>query len=74
LVVDTEGFEPPGPWDAFDGRRPPDTRRDKGSTRREIHDLSGTNTQHRMHAGLDELGEMGIGTEAPIRHEHIPCF
>ena len=24
-----------------------------------------------MHAGLDEEGEMGIGTQTPIRHEHI---
>jgi hypothetical protein len=25
-----------------------------------------------MHAGLDEEGEMGGGTQAAIRHEHIP--
>jgi hypothetical protein len=24
-----------------------------------------------MHAGLDEEGEMGIRTQAPIGHEHI---
>jgi hypothetical protein len=25
-----------------------------------------------MHAGLDEEGKMGVGTQAAIRHEHIP--
>jgi hypothetical protein len=25
-----------------------------------------------MHAGLDEEGEMSIGTQAPISHQHIP--
>jgi hypothetical protein len=25
-----------------------------------------------MHAGLDKEGEMGVGTQAAIRHEHIP--
>jgi hypothetical protein len=24
-----------------------------------------------MHAGLDEEGERGIGTQPPIRHQHI---
>jgi hypothetical protein len=27
-----------------------------------------------MHAGLDEEGEMGVGTQAPVRHEHITGF
>jgi hypothetical protein len=27
-----------------------------------------------MHAGLDKEGEMGVGTQAAIRHEHIPGF
>jgi hypothetical protein len=25
-----------------------------------------------MPAGLDEEGEMGVGTQAPIGHEHVP--
>jgi hypothetical protein len=70
--MDAKRFEPAGPWDAFDRRRPPHTRPDKGPTRCEIHNLSRTNAQHGVHAGLDEEGEMGIGTEAPIGHEHVP--
>ena len=27
--------------------------------------------EHGVHAGLDEEGEMRVGTQAPIRHEHI---
>ena len=27
-----------------------------------------------MHAGLDEEGKMGVGTQAASRHEHIPGF
>jgi hypothetical protein len=72
LGIDAEGFAPAGSWNAFDGRRPPHTRRDKRPARREIHDLSRDDAQHGMDAGLDEEGEMGVGTQAAIRHEHIP--
>jgi hypothetical protein len=27
--------------------------------------------QHGMQAGLDEEGEMGIGTQAPVGHVHV---
>ena len=59
--MDAERFEPAGPWDAFDRRRPPHTRPDKGPTRGDIHHLARTHAQHGMHAGLDEEGEMGRG-------------
>ena len=72
LVMDAERFEPAGPWHAFDGRCPPHARLDKGPPRREVHDLSRADAQHGMHASLDEEGEMGVGTQAPIRHQHIP--
>jgi hypothetical protein len=45
---------------------------DKRPARREIHDLSRADAQHGVHAGLDEEGKMGVGTQAAIRHEHIP--
>ena len=69
--MDTERFEPAGSWHAFDGRRPPYTRPDKGPTGCEIHDPSGADAQHGVHASLDEEGEMGIRTQAPIRYEYI---
>jgi hypothetical protein len=28
---------------------------------------------HGVHASLDQEGEMRIGTQAPIGHQHIPC-
>ena len=37
-----------------------------------LHNLSRADTQHGVHAGLDEEGEMGIGTQAPISHQYIP--
>ena len=43
----------------------------KGRPGREIHDLARADAQHGVHASLDEEGEMGIGTQAPIGHEHI---
>jgi hypothetical protein len=67
-----QGGEPPGAGHPFDGRYAPDTRRDKRSTGRDIYHLSCAAAQHRMHAGLDEESEMGIGTQAPIGHEYIP--
>jgi len=70
--MDAERCEPAGPWEACDRRRPPHTRPDQGPTRGEIHHRSRTNAPHRMHAGLDEEGEMGRGTEAPIGHAHVP--
>ena len=69
--MDTERFEPARAGHAFDRWGPPDPRHDKGPTRCEVHNLSRTNAQHGMHAGLDEEREMGIGTQAPIGHEHI---
>jgi hypothetical protein len=72
--MDAEHFEPAGSGDAFDRRCPPHTRPDKGPTGREIHDLSRADAQHGMHAGLDEEGEMDVGTQAPIGHEYIPWW
>jgi hypothetical protein len=72
LVLDTKGFKPTGPWDAFDGRRPPYTRLDKRPARGEIDDLSCADAEHGVHAGLDEQGYMGVRTQAPIGHEYIP--
>jgi hypothetical protein len=60
-VMDASRCEPAGSWHAFAGRRPPYTRPDKGPTRGDIHHLARTNAQHRMHASLDEAGEMGRG-------------
>jgi hypothetical protein len=70
LVLDAESVEPPGPWHAVDGRRPPHTRRDKGPTGREVHELPRADAEHGVHAGLDEGGQVGVGTQAPIRHQH----
>ena len=70
--MDAERFAPAGPWLACDRRRPPPTRPDQGPTRGDIHQLARPNAPHRMHAGPDEEGEMGRGTEAPIGHEHVP--
>lgn len=72
LVMDTERCEPAGPWHAFDGRRAPHARLANGPTRCEIHTLARADAEHGVHAGLDEEGEMRIGTQPPIRHEHIP--
>jgi hypothetical protein len=72
--MDAERCEPAGPGHAFDRGRPPHTRPDKGPTGREIHDLSGADAQHGMEAGLGEEGEMRVGTQAPIGHQHIPCL
>ena len=69
--MDAECCEPAGPRNAFDGRRPPYTRPDKRSARCEIDNLARADAEHGMHAGLDEKGEMGGGTQAPIGHEHI---
>jgi hypothetical protein len=69
--MDAERVELAGSWNAFDGRRPPHTWPDKGPTRGEIHDLSCANAPYGVHASLDEEGEMGVGTQAPIRHQHI---
>jgi hypothetical protein len=69
--MDTERCEPAGPWHAFDGRRSPYTRPDKGPTRGESHHLARADAQPRVHAGLDEEGEMRVGTPPPIRHQPI---
>jgi para-nitrobenzyl esterase len=60
--MDAKRFEPAGPWHAFDGRRPPHTRPDKGPTWGEIHNLAGADAEHGVHAGLDEEGAMSVGT------------
>jgi hypothetical protein len=70
LVMDAKRVKPAGPWHACDGRRPPHTRPDQGPTRGASHDLAGADAAHGVHAGLDEAGEMGRGTQAAIRHEH----
>ena len=57
---------------ACDGSCPPHARPDKRPARGEIHALSRADAEHGMHAGLDEEDEMGVGTQAAIRHEHIP--
>jgi hypothetical protein len=69
--MDAERFEPAGSWHAFAGRRPPYTRPDKGPTGCDIHDLSGADAPHGVHASLDEEGERGIGTQAPVGHQYI---
>ena len=69
--MDAQRCEPAGSWQAFDGRCPPHTRPGKGPTGREIHDLSGADAPHGVHARLDEAGKMGLGTQAPIGHEPI---
>lgn len=69
--MDAARFEPAGPWHAFDGRRAPHTRPDTGPTWGEIHHLACADAEHGVHAGVDEAGEMGIGTQPPIRYEHI---
>jgi hypothetical protein len=69
--MDTERGEPARAWEAFDCRCAPHTRQDKGPTRRAIHHLSRADAQHGMSAGLDEEGELGVGTQAPIGHGHI---
>jgi hypothetical protein len=68
------GFEPAGPWGAFDRGGPPDTRHDKGPPRGEVHQLARAKAQHGVHAGLGKQGEMGVRTQASIRHQHIPCL
>ena len=66
LVVETQGFEPSGPWEAFDGRRPPHTRQDKRPTWGEIHQLSRADAEHGVHARLHEQGQMGIGVSTML--------
>jgi hypothetical protein len=67
----TERFDPAGSWHALDSRRPPHTRLHKGPTRREIDNLTRANAQDGVYTGVDEEGEMGKGTQAPIGHQHI---
>jgi hypothetical protein len=59
------------PWHACDRGRPPHTRPDTGPTGRAIHDLSGADAQHGVHAGPDEQREMRVGTQAPLGDEHV---
>jgi hypothetical protein len=47
-------------------------RLDMGAARGEVHKVLLMEAEHRMHASLPEQGEMGIGTEAAIGHQHIP--
>jgi hypothetical protein len=71
-VIDAAGVAPAGPGDALDGSRPPHARPDKRPARGAIHALSRADAAHGRHAGLDEAGAMGVGTEAAIRHAPIP--
>jgi hypothetical protein len=71
LVLDAESCEPTGPWHTCAGRRPPHTRCDKGSTGREVHARSCTDAPHGVHASLHEEGKVRVGTQGPIRHQHI---
>jgi hypothetical protein len=70
--MDTQRCEPTRAWDAFDRRRPPHTRLDKGPTGREVHHLARADAPHGVYAGLAEECEMSIRTQAPIGHEHVP--
>ena len=40
--------------------------------RGEIDNLSGSNPHQGMQTGLYEQGDVGIGRQAPVRHEHVP--
>jgi hypothetical protein len=70
--MDTERFAPAGPWQAFDGSRPPHARPDKRPAWCDIHKLACADAEHGVHASLDEAGQMGIRTESPIGHQPIP--
>jgi hypothetical protein len=70
--MEAKRFELAGAGYTCDGRRPPYTWPDKRAARGELHDLARADAEHGMHARLDEEGEMGIGTQAPIRHEDVP--
>ena len=37
-----------------------------------VDNLSGSNPHQGVHTGLHEQGDMSIGRQAPIRHEHVP--
>jgi len=63
--------EPAGSWHALDGRRPPHTWADQGPTGRAIPARSGPDAPHGLPARLDEAGELGRRTQAPIRHAHV---
>jgi hypothetical protein len=69
--MDTERFQPAGPWYAFDRWYPPDTRLHKGPTRGEIDDLARADAHHGVHTSLHEQGKMGVGTQAPIGYQYI---
>jgi len=70
--MDTERFEPAGPWQACDGSRPPHARPDKRPARGAIHQLACADAAHGVHASLDEEGQMGRRTSSPIGHQPIP--
>jgi hypothetical protein len=38
---------------------------------REIDNVSGSDPHQGVHTGLDEQGDVGIGRQAPVRHEHV---
>jgi hypothetical protein len=71
-VVNASGFEPPGPWEALDGRRPPHTRPDNRPARGDIHELSRAAAEPSVPASWAEPGKMGLSTQAPLGHEYIP--
>jgi hypothetical protein len=41
---------------------------------REIDDLAGTDAEHGVYTSLDQAGEMRVGAQPPIGHQHIPGF
>ena len=72
MVLDAECFAPAGAGHTFDDRRPPHTRPDTRPAWGKIHHLSCADAQHGVEAGLDQESQVGIGTQTPIRPEHVP--
>jgi hypothetical protein len=69
--MDPQRCQPTRAWEAFDHWCPPRMRFDKGPTGREVHDLARADAPHGMEAGLGEEGARRVGTQPPIRHEHV---
>ena len=38
----------------------------------EIDNLSGSDSHQGVQTGLNEQGDVGIGRQASVRHEHVP--
>jgi hypothetical protein len=67
-----ERFEPARAWEACDGRRPPHTWQDEGTTWGDIDARSRPHAPDGVHARLHEARQMGIRARAPIGHQPIP--